>query len=171
MVLGQVMHTYRSKALSDVLRPAHVAVVLLLLATALGCGASSTSPRGDDPLSIEDVEAELQQLPRTFDTFALSVTIKQNYFKEYLIKPPARPARDSGNVERVVRGRLRRSDFRTRWADGHSEGDVAAYLSMISWDAWSSGSRGVRVIADWIIYLDSKDNIIGYSVREYPPLE
>lgn len=161
----------RSKPANDNVRPptsrhARLLVLSSICLVLWGCGGRSTATR-DDPLSVEDVLAELASIPRPVDDFFRAVSSRQSYYGNYGGKWQSNASRDKRDIESVVAGDARDPNSEVRWALGYGRGDTQAIAALMSWDRYSSGPFGVHVTAHWMLYLGKDDVIIGYAVTLY----
>lgn len=145
-----------------------LAILIVAFNCVSGCGPGSTSaPRGKDPLTIAEFEAELDRIPRPLDDICNSLSRKQDCFNNYLKRPPDLD-QDPETVKSMLRLDAKDTENPIVWAEGYSEDDVVAFDTLMSWDACTGGGqRGVRVTADWTLYVDKRHYVIAYSRTVY----
>ena len=133
----------------------------------LGCGSGGTSTTiRTDPLTIKEMQTELDKLPRPLDEVLRSLSSKQDYFENYLMQPRD-PDVDEDIARRTLEHDIKSTEHPVVWAEGYSKEDVVAFIALMTWDSWTGGQRSVNVTADWRVYLDKEQNIVAYSRTLY----
>lgn len=141
-----------------------VAVIAVLLGTYVGqfLGGSGFSGGERDPLTRQEVEEELKNLPMPATVFYERVRSKQTYFADYGADP------GPGIDQRApwARSSLSHADRDGKlWlVPGKTVDDVVRRDWVISWDGWSGSGTHTRVnhTGGWALLLDENDVIIGY---------